>query len=294
MKNSAEKSIQNIYADASGLSIKLLDTRFGPMEYAHYGSGKPVLVIHGNGGGFDQGVGLARGYISDGFQVIAPSRFGYLGSPVPSGASVADQCEVYARLLDSMGIQQTVIFATSAGVTSAIQFALRYPQRVSKLILLSPNAPGEVDLKLPPKSVFKMVMHNNTFYRALITLFRPVMHSLVGVPKGFKLTPGFKAEVKVALAGVMPVNLRTDGIIFDTYVSNPEINRYPLGEVKAPTLVISAVDDPMALYKNALTLAKQIPNARMLAIPDGGHLLLGHAGEARQQICQFLNENLAM
>jgi pimeloyl-ACP methyl ester carboxylesterase len=82
-------------------------------------------------------------------------------------------------------------------------------------------------------------------------------------------------------------------MIFDTYVSNPEINQYPLGEVDPPTLVISAVDDPMALHENARTLADQIPNAQLMAVPDGGHLLLGHTEEVRAEVMQFLRSQIS-
>lgn len=81
-------------------------------------------------------------------------------------------------------------------------------------------------------------------------------------------------------------------MVFDTYVSNPEINKYPLADVKIPTLVISAVDDPMALHENARALAEQIPHARLLAVPDGGHLLLGHSQAVRSEVTQFLRNQM--
>ena len=69
-------------------------------------------------------------------------------------------------------------------------------------------------------------------------------------------------------------------------------NNYPLKQVKTPTLVISAVDDPAALHENARTLAERIPGARLVAIPDGGHLMLGHTEEVKLEITQFLQNNL--
>lgn len=49
------------------------------IEYLQGGAGAPVLVVHGSGGGFDQGALIAGAVIGDGFRWIAPSRFGYLG-----------------------------------------------------------------------------------------------------------------------------------------------------------------------------------------------------------------------
>lgn len=273
------------------LGSQRIDTPCGAIEFAQVGSGEPVLVVHGNGGGFDQGLSFAQGYLGGGFQVIAPSRFGYLRTPLPEGATVARQADAYACLLDALGIDQVAIFATSAGVTSSIQFALRYPERVSALIFLSPNPPGEVGLLPPPKAVFNMLMRSDFAYWALSMYFRPSMQALAGVPKGFPLTPEFQTEVKAVLSSVMPVSQRADGILFDTYISNPEINEYPLDQVQARTLVISAVDDPMALHAGARLLADRIPHARLLAVPDGGHLLLGHTEAVKAEINQFLRSN---
>src|SRR5215831_12915758 len=71
---------------------KIVQTRCGPIEYVSVGSGAPILVVHGAGGGFDQGLDLASDLVS-GFHVIAMSRFGYLGTPLPQDASAAAQAD---------------------------------------------------------------------------------------------------------------------------------------------------------------------------------------------------------
>ena len=59
--------------------------------------------------------------------------------------------------------------------------------------------------------------------------------------------------------------------------------------------MISAVDDPFALHKNAACLADRIiPNSRLLAILDGGHMLLGHNEEVKTKITHFLRNNVAL
>src|SRR5688572_6529818 len=60
---------------------RILETARGPIEYATLGKGSPVLVLHGTSGGWDQGISAARGLVVHGFQLIAPSRFGYLRTP---------------------------------------------------------------------------------------------------------------------------------------------------------------------------------------------------------------------
>src|SRR5574341_2268914 len=59
---------------------RVLSTAQGPVEYAEHGSGPPILVLHGAGGGYDQGLFVAEYLVGSGFRFIAPSRFGYLRS----------------------------------------------------------------------------------------------------------------------------------------------------------------------------------------------------------------------
>jgi hypothetical protein len=62
---------------------------------AEKGSGIPLLSIHGAGGGYDQGLANAAGFVGAGFRIIAPSRFGYLGTPVPPDISPAAQADAH-------------------------------------------------------------------------------------------------------------------------------------------------------------------------------------------------------
>jgi pimeloyl-ACP methyl ester carboxylesterase len=291
--SSYRTEIRAVRERIESLGSQILETECGTVEYARLGSGYPVLAIHGNAGGFDQGLGLAQSYLDSGFQIIAPSRFGYLRSPIPAGATPALQADAYACLLDALSVGQVAILTSSAGVTSSVQFALRHPQRLSAMVLHSPNAPGKEGLAPPPKAVFKLMLASDYVWWALNTYFGARMQSFVGVPQGFSLTPEQRAEVRTALFGALPVSERADGMVFDTYVSNPEINVYPLGKIDTPTLVVSAVDDPMALHENARTLAEQIPSARLVAIPDGGHLLLGHTEEVRDEVSRFIRDRVA-
>jgi pimeloyl-ACP methyl ester carboxylesterase len=285
------------------LGSQVLETDCGPIEYARIGQGPPVLVVHGDMGGFDQGLLLAKPIFDSGFQLISISRFGYLRSPLPEDANINLQADACARLLDALGIQQTAVFAFSAGATSAIRFAARHPRRVSALILLAPAAPGKVQVASPPRAVFDTLLRGDFIYWAMITYLRPRMQSLIGVPRGFDLTSEMEAEVKDALASSLPLSERISGAMFDTYdpglqrdfrESISETSPYPLGEIKTPVLVINAADDPYAVLENVCGLAGHFPNARLFVVPDGGHPLLGHTREVREEITQFLNGIVAV
>ena len=94
---------------------KTIETSFGTLEYAVMGAGTPMLVVHGAEGGFDQGIDVTGVLAGRGYQIIAPSRFGYLRSPMPSNATTATQADAYAQLLDRLGIDKVVVVGISAG-----------------------------------------------------------------------------------------------------------------------------------------------------------------------------------
>src|SRR5262245_37795360 len=112
---------------------QVIGTRRGPIEYAEAGSGPAVLVVHGAGGGFDQGMEFAEPIATAGFRVVAMSRFGYLRTAMPVDASPAAQADAHLALMDALGIDRAVVIGASPGAPSAMQFALRHPDRCQAL-----------------------------------------------------------------------------------------------------------------------------------------------------------------
>jgi len=117
---------------------QVVDTPCGPIEYALAGKGTPVLLVHGAGGGFDQGLEFGRPLAEHGFTVIAMSRFGYLRTPMPADASPAAQAEAHACLLDALKLPGAAILGGSAGAPSTVEFCLRHAARCSAMVLLVP------------------------------------------------------------------------------------------------------------------------------------------------------------
>ena len=107
---------------------KIAETALGPVQYSDVGHGPVILMIHGAGGGFDQGHEVGITLVNHGFRTISISRFGYLGSPMPKDASPAAQGDAYAALLDVLDIPEVIVVAASAGTPSALQFAIRHPE----------------------------------------------------------------------------------------------------------------------------------------------------------------------
>ena len=83
------------------LTPTVVPTARGPIEFAEFGDGPPVLLLHGSMGGWQQGELLARTLDLTGYRIILVSRPGYMQTPLDSGRSAAAQADLYAALLDS-------------------------------------------------------------------------------------------------------------------------------------------------------------------------------------------------
>src|SRR5215208_2459667 len=93
----------------------VIRTAHGRMEYAVAGSGPPLLMIHGTGGGFDQGLLFTEKLPRQRVRVVAPSRFGYLRSSFPTDHSSEAQADAFASLLNHLKLRKVVVAGGSAG-----------------------------------------------------------------------------------------------------------------------------------------------------------------------------------
>lgn len=276
----------------AALHTSMVATPIGRIEHIDQGSGFPLLLVHGIFGGHDAALRLTQADVLADYRVIAPSRFGYLGTPMPADASVALQADAHAALLDALEVERALVFAASAGVTSALQMAIRHPGRVAGLVLQSSNVPGPHHQKeLLPRWVAARVWKSNVLMWLVRTYLSGVItHSMMGVPKDLPLNDAGRARLGEELDSIFPVDQRIDGVLFDAYVSNPAINDLPFGQVAAPTLVVHFKDDGGPPYPRAVAMAQLIPDARVLAGERGGHLGLGEHPEIVAGIAAFLRD----
>jgi len=279
---------------------QFIDSPYGPIEFAEAGDGPAVLFIHGAGGGFDQGLGLGAAFLGDDYRVIAPSRFGYLGTPLPGEASPEAQADAHLRLLDALHLDRVPVIGVSAGGPSAMQLALRHPDRCAALVLVVPMAwapqRGAGDGRL--SSLFLPVLNavassDFLFWTAMKTARQTLVKTLLGtpVPVYRSATSEDRRSVDEMLRTILPISKRVTGIRNDSAVAS-SLTRYPLEEMRVPTLVISAADDLYDTCESSLHTAEQIRDARFIGFATGGHLLLGHGKAVRSQITGFLQEQL--
>jgi 2-hydroxy-6-oxonona-2,4-dienedioate hydrolase len=271
----------------------LLTTSFGPIEYATLGTGTPVLAIHGTAGGWDQGLSAASGIIPFGYRVIAPSRFGYLRTPWRDDATPALEADVFAAMLDSLGIARVVVMSWSAGSSPALQFALRHPDRVSKMVSFVPGAGGIVEASGgPPTWLIAALFKWNFPIWAAQRIAPGTMLKFVAVPASLlpTLAPHDRAALDDVIMGVFPVSARHDGMVYDARNQSGATGNYPLERITTPTLFISAEDDLYRTMRAARHAAGIVPGAQLIAYETGGHLLLGRGSEMWPRIAAFLSE----
>ena len=276
------------YARLAAVNRTAVVTRSSTVEYAERGSGEPLLAVHGFFGGCDEALLSLRGLAAD-RRAIAPSRFGYLGSSMPAGATVAGQADAFAALLDELGLGALDVIAISSGATSAFQFALRHPERVKHLAVISGNMPAGAAAVAPPQAA-RLVFRDVPMW-ALKVFAWPVLLRQIGVPKGFPLTAGDARVVADLIDSFFPVALKTEGVAFDAFVSDPDVNSYRLEALTVPVLIVHAKDDPLVSYGAARNAAGRIPGARLVSIERGGHLLLGDRENVGRDVTAFLTDH---
>lgn len=250
---------------------------YGNMSYVDTGEGETILSVHGIFGGYDQAYDTCKDFSSD-YRIIAPSRFGYLGSDILGDGTPAEQATAYVELLDKLGIDKVYLLATSAGGSVAIRFALDYPERTKGLILYCSAMPFTEKPEKYSEYAGPPAFLCNDFTMFLISpLFDPIM--------------GMEPST---IYSMLPVDDRKNGVVLDASVTNLDMARnyddYRIEELQMPTLVFHAKDDKLASYTDTEKAVKRFPNCTFIPFESGGHLIVGHGEEIKEAVSKFIGE----
>ncbi len=259
-------------------SSQIIETALGPVEYQKVGQGPVVLVVHGTPGGYDQGCAFARLIGSHHFTFIALSRPGYLRTPLATGKTPLEQADLYAALLDALNIQQTTIIGISGGGPSALQFALRYPERCRKLVMISGVVQRYSEQAWHPLKRLYRGIYNR------IVAFDPILYLILPFAR---LAPN--APVATDFLRSQTLNkLRKAG--YDNDINEfARVDLYPLEKITAPTLAIHGTADGDVPFADARLLVSKVPNARLLAIKGGTHAVFyTHAATVMPVLRDFI------
>jgi 2-hydroxy-6-oxonona-2,4-dienedioate hydrolase len=271
---------------------QLYKTSAGVIEAALIGHGSTVLISHGSGGGYDMGLWLAQ-LIDGQFQYVAPSRFGYLRSPVPSNPAPEAQADAYAALLDTLNVNSVIIIGLSAGGPSALQFALRHSGRCHGLIMLSAASHPVPPLPSILRAIYPFMLKSDFIPWLFYAIAPHAVFQANGVSRVLLAQIKFEREKMHLLDALyhttFPTTPRREGMINDMQQLT-NFPSYPIEHITVPTLVVHAVNDPIIPIESGEFSARTIPNARFIRLEDGGHFTcVTHREETMPIVQEFLN-----
>jgi 2-hydroxy-6-oxonona-2,4-dienedioate hydrolase len=225
------------------------------------------------------------------------SRFGYLRTPMPEDASAEAQADAFVCLLDALGIPKAAVMGGSAGALSALQMAIRHPDRVSALILVVPLAykPATEPNSAAPMApwvenlMMKAIGSDFLFWSGLHLARGQLMGTVLATPPELLTTASLseQARINAMMDTILPVSARAAGLRHDT-AAGKSLTQARLDLVLAPTLIISARDDRYGTYASAEYMASQIAGARFIGFETGGHTWVGHNDAVMDAIAELI------
>ena len=282
----------------------LIETAAGPMEVSRSKfEGSVVLLLHGTPGGYDQ-LGRLGELASDaGFAWLAPSRPGYLRTPLAVGRTPAEQADAYLALLDALGIGSVAVVGISGGGPSAIQFAIRHPDRCWALVDLMgvsrARRPDEIhaadDLE---GSVIGRLLGTNFGGWLLIGLLARQPEAMLefvisdeSIRRRILEHPERRdAFVTLAASALLLPQRRNAGMRNDMeQFEAMEIPR--LEAIRAPTLVLHGTADRNVPLAMGQLVAGRVPGAHLVTFENADHfMVVSHPQEVFGALFDFLRE----
>jgi pimeloyl-ACP methyl ester carboxylesterase len=211
---------------------------------------RPLVLVHGLGYG-SWGWGPAAAALERDFRVVLHDN--------PYVTSIAEMAAALARTLDDAGVARAHVLGTSLGGMVAQEFALAFPERVDRLVLVCTTPGGERAVPMPARTV--RLMQEAAGLPQEVALRRFVENALANGARAdeiYRLRLENPPDPEGWLAHA------SAGAAFDAYDR--------LGGLRAPTLVLHGTSDTVVDVRNAELLASQIPGARVQLFEGGGHL----------------------
>lgn len=255
-------------------------------NYHDVGSGAPVLMIHGSGPGVSAWANwrLTIPELAKNNRVIAPDMAGFGYSDRPEGVRYDLDTWVgqAVGLLDALGIEQASVVGNSFGGALALALAIRYPQRVKRLVLMgSVGVPFPITQGLDAVWGYQPSVEN---MRALLDIFAYDRHlvndELAQMRYQASVQPGFQES----FSAMFPAP-RQKGV--DMLASRLEDIR----RLAHQTLVVHGREDKVIPLANSYALLDAIPNAQLHVFGKCGHWTqIEHAARFSRLVGDFLAE----
>lgn len=257
------------------------------MYYDTRGSGPRVLFISGTGGDLRRSPNAFDWPLTKHFEVLAYDQRGLGQTDRPDiPYSMADYAADADALLQALRWERCMVIGVSFGGMVAQEFAIRYPQRVEKLVLCCTSSGGAGGASYPLHELIGLSPAE--YARKVVTLadnrrtpawqaahqqeFRTLINETLA---GFAVGAN---EPNRVLGARRQLEARKD---HDTYHRLPTLTM--------PVLICGGRYDGIASVANQEAMLRQIPNAQ-LALFEGGHLFFVQDPHAYERIIAFLQE----
>jgi len=226
----------------------------GEIRLLRAGSGPPLLFLHAAGGG---GWTPFLDGLSRSFDVLAPDHPGFDESEQTEEMEGIDDLVLhYLRLLDLLEIDRAIVVGASLGGWLAAELAVHSPERVEKLVLLSPA--GLRIPEAPPADLFAVPGER---FAAKLFHDPAIAASLFGgEPSVDDIIRMYHNSTAFARYAWRP------------FLNNPKLERR-LYRVTAPTLVLWPDDDQVIPRAHAERYAERIADARLQLVEGCGHAM---------------------
>jgi pimeloyl-ACP methyl ester carboxylesterase len=253
------------------------------IAYEIRGAGDPLVLVHGLA--YDRhGWGRLPDLLAERFQVVLVDNRGVGESDAPPGMYTVPQLAAdVAAVLDDAGIERTHLFGVSLGGYVAQEFALAYPRRLSRLVLCSAAVGGPKAFPMPAAGVDAFGKYPTMEREAGLRL---MVENSLGA-RGVREVPGLADEIYAYRLEHAPSleAWQAQAYAGATYVDDDRVH-----EISAPTLVLAGGADNVVDPRNAELLASLIPDARLVVVPDRGHLLIWEDSErVAELVAEFLS-----
>jgi pimeloyl-ACP methyl ester carboxylesterase len=258
--------------------MPLMQIRDVTLNVEVVGHGPPLALMHG-GPGADQWTLVQFRRLADRLTLVFyDHRCNGRSSGAPVTSMTWDNLTADADALrEELGFEQWAVLGHSFGGNVALEYALRYPERLTRLILLDSGADSWWPRQNSPR-----VLLERGFSRRLAGLdwrfhngrIRPreMAPALFRMGGAYNPYTTVLQQVRDLLAGEWHTKLQPEALI---YAGNHLLNGWSvmdrLSEIKVPTLVIAGRDDFLYPPEHQQQLAAAIPDARLMIVGRAGH-----------------------
>lgn len=252
------------------------------INYQILGEGPRVLFFNGSGGSIE-GSQLLINALAKTCQVLAHDQRGLGKTSVPNGPyTMADYAQDAAELLDHVGWQTTNVIGLSFGGMVAQEFAVTYPERVDRLVLMCTSAGGSAGSSYPLHELAQLATFERNQVLRLLTDTRFTDQWLASHPLDAEI---MRFQEDRPNSEKTALQLQGEQLQLEARMVHDVADRLHL--ITSPTLITAGRFDGIAPLANSQAIAERIPNST-LNVYEGGHPFLSQDRQAIRDIRTFL------